>query len=615
MAVSKSVRALFAMISIFLISGSGAPESARAENQSRCDDLIDQELKRLVDQDYQGILSQQLQLTTMKLALEAKRAKESKSIDVPTVEAYLKNEFTRLGSLDKDGVREKLAALYTQNQLPIDIKTLNQRIQSANYFKRPLRFKNEELSVYVLAHQELVGKKSIYNRMDSAILWYQSELAAKSTAKPGTAESNLLQASTLAGIYSGVMSGVKKWTSAELENRITYLKTAISNSFESLSKVLVTRVDPKCKTEMPCFNCATKPESLEDRLAGFMQHTKRLLDFATASPSPSAEPSASPIPSASPVATATPVGNAIKNPIDVQGSSETVIWKNTDPDHVVIKIELEKPIVTKPVEENLNNVQVTNVAPAKTQEKVPEATPTPTGTPTPTPTVVNNAPNAKDLNISDLYNIASAQAMKEGPLKRELFEKAYKGWSKIKKTKGCGNRVMVVDFDQKSTAPRAYLIDMTTGELVLQANTSHAINSDANDDGIPDTFGNGSNSQLSSVGFFKIKNRDFNSPSWGKYGPAFALEGIDGDLNSKADVGHRAILLHGYPHAMGFKSYGCFVFDSEDSLAFQYGQKYPQYSTRKKPILREIYDNMQNGDLIFAYSSRSDQDAKSQWLK
>lgn len=542
----------------------------------KCEDQIDRELHALIESDDRGVLSEQLQLTTIKLALEAKKANRV------NVDEYVKSEYKRMGSLDEKGLRDKLENLYANKQLPIDTKKLEERLKNAN--ETSIRFKNNELSLYVLAHQTIHPDSKTYNRMDAAILWYQGKLAEKSKSSSGSAESNLLTASTMAGYYMNLVPK-EEWTVSELEQRLAYFKNTVTNSFKNLSRDLIAKIDPACKKEMPCFDCSTSPESLEDRLSSWMLGTKRLIEIAT-------KPGEKTL---------------------------SVDQENLARLRRVAGITVSTTVQSKPIDETLENVtylrRVTGLTSATTSNTKPDE---PTATPTPVRGPLT-PPHSYDVKTKgrEIYRVAAARMHPKYPLNPEVFDRAYRGWNKIKSEKGCGNRVMVVDFDQSDKVPRAYLVDMTTGELVLQSYTSHGSGSDKNNDGYAETFSNKSGTYQTSLGFYKIKDKNWATnrkppPSFTEYGPVLLTEGLDKTLNSNATT--RALYVHGEPSSYRFRSYGCFVFGSK---------KYREEHDIRYAIdpydrtIQEVRDNMDNGDLIYAHSSLTDTqnlDRDSKWL-
>ncbi|WP_156807781.1 murein L,D-transpeptidase catalytic domain family protein [Henriciella marina] len=113
--------------------------------------------------------------------------------------------------------------------------------------------------------------------------------------------------------------------------------------------------------------------------------------------------------------------------------------------------------------------------------------------------------------------------------------------------------MIVIDYRRHSSEKRFFLVDMETmtadGYLV-----SHGQGSDADHDGIADTFSNISGSKMSSLGTYVTAETYY-----GKHGLSLRLDGLD-DANSLAR--DRAIVIHGadYVFPGGTKigrSWGC----------------------------------------------------------
>lgn len=97
------------------------------------------------------------------------------------------------------------------------------------------------------------------------------------------------------------------------------------------------------------------------------------------------------------------------------------------------------------------------------------------------------------------------------------------------------NYVTVIDFTQKSTNKRMYVINMKTGKVTRYL-TSHGKGSDPNHTGMATRFSNTPNSNMSSLGMYVT-----GSEYQGKYGRSMRLHGLE-KTNDKAY--QRAIVVH-----------------------------------------------------------------------
>ncbi len=97
------------------------------------------------------------------------------------------------------------------------------------------------------------------------------------------------------------------------------------------------------------------------------------------------------------------------------------------------------------------------------------------------------------------------------------------------------NYLSVIDFAQKSTKKRFFIIDMKTGK-VWAIHTAHGAGSDSNHDGFAEKFSNVSGSNASSLGFYKAAETYS-----GSHGFSMRLDGLS-STNSKARA--RAIVVH-----------------------------------------------------------------------
>lgn len=99
------------------------------------------------------------------------------------------------------------------------------------------------------------------------------------------------------------------------------------------------------------------------------------------------------------------------------------------------------------------------------------------------------------------------------------------------------SHITILDFKKRSNLQRFFLINMQTG-AVEKYRTTHGLNSDKNDDGYAESFGNVINSGKSSLGFIRT-----GEVYWGKFKRSIRLDGLE---STNSNVRARAIVFHGW---------------------------------------------------------------------
>jgi hypothetical protein len=128
--------------------------------------------------------------------------------------------------------------------------------------------------------------------------------------------------------------------------------------------------------------------------------------------------------------------------------------------------------------------------------------------------------------------------------------------------------LVVVDYSLHSSKERLFVIDLETG-AVSAYRTAHGKGSDADHDGMLDSFSSASGSGASPEGTFR-----FAEEYQGKHGQSFYLDGLDpGNANSR----DRYVVIHSARYAepaflaqygkLG-RSFGCIVFSKADLARF-----------------------------------------------
>lgn len=117
--------------------------------------------------------------------------------------------------------------------------------------------------------------------------------------------------------------------------------------------------------------------------------------------------------------------------------------------------------------------------------------------------------------------------------------------------------ITIVDFKKRSDKSRFYLINMSTG-AVEKYHTTHGINSDKDDDGYAESFGNVPDSGKSSLGF--VRTAEVYE---GKFKRSVRLDGLS---TTNSNIRDRAVVFHGWDkvHEANVKqglSWGCITLD------------------------------------------------------
>jgi hypothetical protein len=250
---------LFAVVAMFFLAMAYS-QLARAADPT-CESVLAAQIAELVKQDKSKILDMQFELTTLKLAYETLSANRT------TVESYIRKQETLIAKLDDQETRRQLRELYEKNGKAADFdkieKQLTQtvaRAKSGTYFKKELRFKNSELSAYVVSKQA-VDPSGAFDENDAAILWLQSEISEGVANTPGigrwSAPANLQEASTLVARLTGV-AGTTGMPKEEIEQRIAALQTVIGDELDQIATTFTDEQKKACAELAQCDDCAAK---------------------------------------------------------------------------------------------------------------------------------------------------------------------------------------------------------------------------------------------------------------------------------------------------------------------------------------------------------------------
>lgn len=179
----------------------------------------------------------------------------------------------------------------------------------------------------------------------------------------------------------------------------------------------------------------------------------------------------------------------------------------------------------------------TTPTPAPTQPTQPTTpapkppTPTPSQPTPPKPPAAQPPINGRPSHLAP-YNYVDPQGIVPSkPLITALsyYDKYYSQLSNKK-------YITVIDFTQKSSNKRMYVIDMKTGSVTRYL-TSHGKGSDPSHTGYAQKFSNTPGSNMSSLGMY-ITSSEYQ----GKHGRSMRLNGIESSNNNARS---RAIVVHG----------------------------------------------------------------------
>ena len=185
---------------------------------------------------------------------------------------------------------------------------------------------------------------------------------------------------------------------------------------------------------------------------------------------------------------------------------------------------------------------------------------TPTGKHQVTLTGSSSSTDSLQAFTSGLYNQAGLSAQ---GLSREAFDYAMRGYNQLlaKKQISRPGYLTICDFSQSSRRKRLYLLDLTTGEILMRTYVAHGKNSGLE---YATRFSNRAESRQSSLGFYTTMQTYY-----GGHGLSLRVKGLEKGINDKALS--RNIVIHGADYLgddrngdfMG-RSYGCPAIPEEE---------------------------------------------------
>lgn len=203
-----------------------------AQNTSQCDHNLISKLSSLMEEDKQGILSKQFELTTLKLAQVV--VKKNKK----TFEEIIKQKSSEIANLDKSTL-DKLENYYNEYGLIQDqsnftkyYEQIKSKSKNSNYYNKNFRIYNQSSSGLILLISEMEPSLGL-NIRDAAITWLMShtEINKKKQFGEYSAQHNLHNLSTKIARYSGAIKGLDQLSEKQFLNKISQLEDGIENEF------------------------------------------------------------------------------------------------------------------------------------------------------------------------------------------------------------------------------------------------------------------------------------------------------------------------------------------------------------------------------------------------
>ncbi|SFI27865.1 murein L,D-transpeptidase catalytic domain family protein [Halpernia frigidisoli] len=153
--------------------------------------------------------------------------------------------------------------------------------------------------------------------------------------------------------------------------------------------------------------------------------------------------------------------------------------------------------------------------------------------------IAKNSESIVNLNLSESQNIFTAlDFMNDEKLDEAVFEKAYKGFEKLKKSGQLAAEselLTIADFSKSSNTKRLWVIDLANKKILFNALVAHGMGTGEE---FAEHFSNTDSSHQSSLGFY-VTETTYN----GNNGYSLKLEGMDKGYNDAAFA--RAIVMHG----------------------------------------------------------------------
>lgn len=176
------------------------------------------------------------------------------------------------------------------------------------------------------------------------------------------------------------------------------------------------------------------------------------------------------------------------------------------------------------------------------------------------------AKSATAAIVEEATNLYGLMDLKKAGLSLQGFEYAWKGYKYlVEKGKINKNDVLsICDFSQSSRRKRFYVIDLAEKKVLINTWVAHGRNSGGE---YARSFSNNPDSHKSSLGFYVTR-----STYYGSHGLALKIEGLEKNINDKAD--ERNIVIHGSEYVgadflshspINGRSFGCPALPTEET--------------------------------------------------
>jgi hypothetical protein len=249
-----------------LFLGMAYSRIARAETPS-CASALAAKIVNLKKEDQAGILGLQFEVTKFKIASETLKFKSK------TSESYIKQQEDLIAKLDDKDIRGKMRKIYQDEGENPDLDKIDTamdeasaRAKAADYHRdvttgeeKDMRFRNKDLSAFVLASTLSDPEKSIYSLNDASVLYYYGEISdgIEAAKGRGSYEGNMAEASTQIARVAGYDGSDGKTYGLTYKQTMDQWSAAGAALGDDLEKIAVTYADELKKSCSEMSTCAT----------------------------------------------------------------------------------------------------------------------------------------------------------------------------------------------------------------------------------------------------------------------------------------------------------------------------------------------------------------------
>lgn len=180
-------------------------------------------------------------------------------------------------------------------------------------------------------------------------------------------------------------------------------------------------------------------------------------------------------------------------------------------------------------------------------------------------------------------------------LSYDVFKKAYTGYMNLKaagKVHAKKDILTVVDFSQRSSEKRLWVIDLNNNKIVFNDLVAHGQGSG---DAMATQFSNTNDSHQSSLGFYVTDDTYI-----GKHGRSLRMNGMDEGFNHSART--RAVVVHGAKYVNAARA-------ASGSIGRSWGC--PAVSDE---LAQPLINTIEGGTVLFVYAPQDDYLKHSTWL-